>query len=595
MIGLPFWFIEVIGLLIFIKSKGHLLIPKVLNHLSSLVKTHSLLSFFILLIALIHSSVLIRSGWFTADGIQFIELSFHDSTQHLSIIKRLYSHLPISHPGFVGPELTSYHFMIDLLIASVSRFSFVNLYQLYYRIYPLFVSILFSSTFLVFVHDKFKNKIISALSLVLVILGGNASYFLQFFRGPEFSWGSNTFMINPIIDLLQNPASIFVFSQLFTVLLLVKLTEKNQLSKNQNISWLLGLSITAGTMITFKAWGGLLILGGLLTAGVYTLIKQRDPKILLAFIATLIISLAVFLPTYRSESAANLVFTPGWTLWRINNDSDRWNNIPDIFLQEHYLATSNYPRLFIIYSRWVGLYVFGNYWIRIVGLLAIFYQAARKIFRLETSEVIIFSITGASLVLPLLFNQGRMAYDIEQFSPYAIVFASIYTIHLIQSSLQKVTSKPWLMYTSLFLVVAISWPSNLTSLKARIFSKTKTITTAETEAFDFISTQTSPDAVFILYPSHRNIATLEFAAMTTRDTYFSGKTLSVITGENYEQRMKDQDEFFKTNDVGKQRQLITDHKISHLFLFAEDLGQVKNPERLGTEIFKNQAASVYAL
>ncbi len=544
--------------------------------------------------ALVQSAVLLRSGLATPQGILFTNLSYHDSMQHISFIKRLYHQTNLIHPGFSGANLTNYHYLIDIVISSLSRFSFVDLYHTYYRFYPLAISFIFSLSIFVYTRQLTKKSWPANLAVFLTIFSGNASYFAQFLRGDHFSWGSNTFLINPIVDILQNPASIFVLAQLLMVIYLFNLYTSHKKSPTLT---LVSIAIIAGTMIGFKAWGGLLITFGLSLASLWHLVKNKDFKPILALIASLIISLFIFLPHYQKSTSASPVWAPGWSLRRMLNDQDRYNDIPQIFQEEHYIYTQNYKRLILLYAQWVAIYFFGNYWIRTIGFFAIIYILKNHI-KITPTQVLIVSITLASLFLPLIFNQGRMAYDIEQFSPYAIVLASIFTAHTLaqfQSFTKRRYDLPQLSLPIVLILSLLSVPSNYTSIKARLVGESTLVSNLELEALAKVTSTTSPTDTILLFPSHRNIATLEFAALTNRNTFYSGRTLSVITGEPFEDRKKQLDQFFNNNDPSFRQRLIRDNHITHLFLFSEDQQYITQLPESAKHVFSNSAASFYQL
>ena len=583
--SLPFFASELILLgFILINKKKLKLFSK--SNFNKLPKTFLIIA---ILTALIHSAVLFTSYLPSSAGILFTNLSFHDSTQHLTIIKRLYELSSPLHPGFSGASLVNYHYLIDQIVSSFTRFSFISLEHTYYRTYPLLISLIFSLSIYTFTRSYSKQKHLPIFTLLFTLFAGNASYFYQFIRGSEFSWGSNTFIINPLIDLLQNPASIFVLAQLLTVTTIIKTYDRK--STNLQPGKIIALGIISGTMIGFKAWGGLLIFTGLATASIWQILKHKSFSILIATILFAAISSWIFLPHYDPSTSASPVWAPGWTLDHLINDQDRWNQLEDIFLMEHYQSKQNLPRLIQLYSKWTFLYIFGNYWLRLIGLIVISTWLI-KLTKLTSSQVLIITVSFFSLIIPLFFNQGRMAYDIEQFSPYALLFASIFTILTVSKIFNKLKLSPFIPL-SLMSIILLSAPSNLTSLKARIFNDKKLITTQELEAFNQAQMLSEANAVFILSPSHRNISTLEFAALTNRNTYYSGRTLSIITGEDYQTRQDELSNTFSHPNSSTIQKYFSDNHITHAFLYQEDLQNYPDLHLENWLIFQNQAASIY--
>jgi len=586
--GLPFWFGELILLLLSIgmirKNGVRLRLKKI-----KLTKQQALFVILAIGTALIHSAVLFRSGIQTPQGISFVELSFHDSMQHISFIERLYNSGHVTHPGFGGAELKNYHYLIDSSLASLTRFSFVSLYDTYYRIYPIFISLVFSLSIFVFTRRLTRSEIASNLAVVFTIFAANASFYAQYIRGTEFTWGANTFLINPIVDILQNPASIFVLAQMLIVLLLVKTY------KQTNYWHVIVIGLVAGSMIGFKAWGGLLIHGMLGVGALWQLLKYRDPKLFVALMLSGIISAGLFLPGYQPETSASPVWAPGWSLHRMLNDADRWNNIPDLWQEETFIFQQNWLQLSKLYFKWVLVYFLGNYWVRAIGFFAIL-GLSLKTIRLKTFEICVLSISIASFVLPLLFNQGRMAYDIEQFAPYALVLASIATVILVKNTSDLIDKKfsiklPWVPIV--IFTIFLSAPSNYTSIKARTTGDTRLVTNDELTLFNYIKQSTPTDSVFIVFPSHRNVATLEFAALSARDTFYSGRTLSVITGHDFDTRYEQELSFFQNMNTAERQTFIETYKIDYIFMYKEDLEYVKDKNFDYKPIYENSAGAVF--
>lgn len=605
-VNLPFWVGEILlflGLyLLILQSRFklrqkwlQLFYKKLINSINTLRVWQWIFIVITVVTTLVHSAVLFRSGIITPTGVKFVELSFHDSMQHLSFITRLYDSSHVRHPGFAGADLKNYHYLIDSTLASLTRFPFVSLFDTYYRVYPMFISFVFILSVFVFTRHISKNKYIAILSVIFTVFGANASFYLQFIRGDEFIWSANTFLINPIVDILQNPASIFVLAQMLIVLLLVKITEEQNFKVNLRF-WLI-IGLIAGTMISFKAWGGLLINGTLLVGAIWQLVRFKSPNLFIALSLSLGLTAFLLLPGFDGQTSASPVWSPGWSLRRLMNDADRWNNIPDLYVEETFIFQKDYPRLLKLYTKWVGIYLVGNYWVRVLGFMLIL-SLLLKGTRIKTFELMILVLTLTSFTLPLLFNQGRMAYDIEQFAPYALVLSSIMTCVGIYLLIKKFPNKKpanLITYSVFLVLIIISAPSNATSIWARTTGETRLVTTQEQSLFSYVKEKTPSDAIFMLYPSHRNIATLEFAALTGRDTYYSGRTLSVITGENFDDRKETNIEFFNKMNRAQQQELIDQYNINYMFLFADDLEQLKDRNLPGELVFENGAGAIWEL
>lgn len=581
---LPFATTELL-ILCFLFANRHLLknlVPK-----PSLNTPLAIALLFVLTTSLLHAAVLIRSGIDTDQGIVFTNLAFHDSTQHLTIIDRLYTQTQIVHPGFSGAKLINYHYLIDVSLAAITRFPLVSLFNVYYRIYPLTISLIFLFCLYTLTRTITKSRLAGLSASLFTVFAGNAAYAVAPFRDAAFKPAANNFMINPILDLLQNPASIFVLAQFVVVLLLIKLTP-NKINKH----FLITVSFIAGTMIGFKAWGGIIIATGLFFAACSDLITNKRPQLLITWIISMAIAAFLFLPGYDPHTSASPIWAPGWTLERMINDADRWNYLQDLFLLQHYQHANNLPRLILVYTKLTLIYTLGNLWLRTIGFfgLLIFLLRSKKItpfkLALVTSTIISFSF-------PLLFNQGRMAYDIEQFAPYSLVTLSVFTVISIHYLLKQHNST--IQVVTFAFLIFLAFPSNIHSLWPRMTGETTTISHDQFATYDQVRNHTTIDDTILLSPSHRNRATLRFAAFTGRNTFFSGRTLGLISGYPVEERYMEIRNFFESKNPSEQAKFVRENHLTHLYLYDEDRRDFTPDPSYSRLIFETGSGLLYQL
>lgn len=582
LLQIPFWIAYIPFLLLSAFSirklrKEKLSIPKLSN---------SKKVFFALILAgvLIQGVVLMKSAVRTREGIRFLEISAHDSLQHIYLINELKENFPPRHPGFSPILVNNYHFLFDNTIASLAKYLPLSTIELYYRIIPAFTSVLLSLGVFVFTRRLTKSEWSANIAVFLVLFGGNAAWFVKFFRGPEFQVNANSFMLDPIIDLMQNPIAILVFPLLLAGILCMQ-----RIEKKPSLRWMIISATVFGTMIGFKSWGGILVLAALPVAALWMSISKKRHEFWLLWIIALAISLVIFLPIYETKTAANPVFAPGWLLKRMVEDADRFNKIEYFFLEQHYRETKNVLGLVKINLEQIGIYILGNLWLRIIGFVYLAYLLKKK-----TATAIFMSVVVmGSLFLPLLFNQGRKAYDIIQFGPYALLLLSIFTAATIQLT-RKIFHKK--LYTSLIIFfLLLSVFSNSKSLTARFTSNTFLISNEELEGYRFLQEKTSLESTLIVYPTDRNDAILLAAALSHRPTYFSGKSFAIITGEQIEIRNKEWRGFFEKIDPQRRRNLVWEGSIDYLLLTREE-DEAFIPEGLNLKrVFANDKVIIYKI
>src|SRR3972149_1159749 len=74
-------------------------------------------------------------------GISFPTQPFHDAAFHLSFIGEFKNHFPPQSPLFAGAPLKNYHYLTDFLIAGISSVLPFSLFNLYFRLLPIFISL----------------------------------------------------------------------------------------------------------------------------------------------------------------------------------------------------------------------------------------------------------------------------------------------------------------------------------------------------------------------------------------------------------------------------------------------------------------------
>lgn len=553
LLGLPFW-ISYIPFLYLSAQKLRTWKWK-MPSLPKISRASKILIVLILAGVFIQGVVLMKSAIRTSEGLRFLEISAHDSLQHVYLINELKENFPPRHPGFSQVVIKNYHFLFDLTIASLAKYLPLSTFELYFRVLPAFISVLFSLSLFVMARRLTHSEWIANVAVFLGLFSGNAAWFFKLFRGPEFEVSANNFMLDPIIDLMQNPMAVLVFP-----LMLAGIIGLQNLEKKASVRWTMFTATTFGVMIGFKTWGGSLMLAALPLAALWMSLRKKRHDLWKVWLIALGISTIIFLPVYDAQTAANPVYSPGWLLKRMVEDPDRYNKVNYYFLEQHYLETKNILGLIRVNLTEVVIFLFGNLWVRIIGLIYLVHLLKKR----TATAVFMGSVVALSLSLPLLFNQGRMAYDIIQYGPYSLVLMSIFTAAAIPI-ISKFFPKA-LMGAFVILLLILSVPSNKKSLVVRYTSDTFLVSNEELEGYRFLREETDPKSIVMVYPSEVNDSILKVAALSQRPTYFSGKSFARITGNEYDERGKEWRSFFKDIDPDRRGKVIRNNSIDYLFL-----------------------------
>lgn len=583
MSGLPFW----VGMLPIGVTAGLQVTKLISGRLRQRIrptKAQSAFVFLALIGMVVQGLVLFRSGVRTQEGLRFTELSFHDSIWHIYLIDELKEHFPPRHAGFAPALVKNYHFLLDLTIASIGKYLPISSFELYYRVVPAFVSMLFSLGLFVMTRRLCRSEWLANIAVALTLFAGNASWFTALFRGPEFTPSANTFMLDPILDLLQNPHAVIVFAMMLAGIMGLRL-----LDERPNLRWTLYSVIVLGPIIGLKAWGGMLVLLSLPLAAAWKSLTRQRHDLWIVWILAAALSLAIFIPLYDHKTAAGIVFIPGWLLKRMVEDPDRYNMPSLYFLEQQYRETGNIIGLVLLNLKEFFIYLFGNLWIRVLGFVYVLKLAGRR----APTDIFMIAVVVFSLSLPVLFNQGRMSYDIIQFGPYGIVLFSIFTACSLQQFTRKLSKTLAVSMTLLLLILSV--PSNLKSIRDRAGGSHFVVSNQVLEAFAYVQQNTTHDSILLVYPSHRNLSSAMVAALTKRITFFSADTFSRITGEDYEGREKQLKDFFFNVDPQQRQRMIQESGIDFIFLLAEDNDRF-NPQGLNLrKVFSNEETAIYEI
>src|SRR3989344_852418 len=257
-----------------------------LHNLLIYARRYTLLFVLILLIAILQATVHLRSGLFRDGNLEFTgdTQGVHDPMHHLALIAEIRSHFPFQNPSVAGEPLANYHFFADLLIASIlETFPAINTLDLYFRIFPIFISIFFSLSIYSLASSLTKKEWVKILAVVLVTLGNNAAYLLPLIRN-DTSWSLGTFMINQPFDQIFNPQTYIGYS-FFLIGAKFLIDDKAR----EGIKKLILGGILLASAFLFKVYAAAIGLGALAILTAWHMFAKRKFYFLLPFLVSILI------------------------------------------------------------------------------------------------------------------------------------------------------------------------------------------------------------------------------------------------------------------------------------------------------------------
>lgn len=525
-----------------------------------------------------------KNGLLFNYGLGFWGPNGHDAIWHLALISSLQKNVPPLNPIFAGTDLSNYHYFFDLLVAKSGNVLGIDPIELLFRLFPLLISILCGLlTYRAALRISDNNRA-SLLSVFFLYVGGSFGWILTYLR--DGGWGGETmFWAQQSISTLLNPP--FAIS---IVLFLAGLLIFYEISKNRygKLSSLIALVLLWGTLIEFKAYAGILVLGALGLFTLQRLVLRRDFNSLLVFIPIVVLSLVVFLPNnFGSQSL--IEFQPFWLIESMVNSPDRlgWQRLT--------LALESGVWYKLVYGYGLGVLIFllGNLGTRIISL-----GALKQIFK----NSFLFYLIVLSFILPLLFVQKGTAWNIIQFFYYGMLVLNIYAGIGLYNLVKK--SPKVIGFVITLLIIILTAPTTLGTFQHYLPDRPPAkISTKELEALKFLKDQ--PEGNILTLPYDDKLKSrfetplpLEVYSPSAYASAFSAKpsfmedTVNLeILGIDYKGRLNTIRDFMKIRNQSKQ--ILKDNNISYvyvpkLFNFQVDEGQMG----LKT-IYENDEVKVY--
>lgn len=531
--------------------------------------------------SIIWSLTTIKNGLLFNYGFGFWGPNGHDAIWHLSLINELQSNIPPQNPIFRGMVLNNYHYFYDLLIAKSALIFNINILDLTFRFFPITFALL-AGILIYKLTFKISNSFSASVwATFFFYFGGSFGWLISYFRNGDFG-GETMFWAQQSISTLLNPP--------FAISLVLLLAGLNiYYSHYQKKNWLsyIGMVLLFGTLIEFKAYAGILILGSLFFVSIEKVFKKDFSGVGLFFGAA-IISALVFLPN-NLGSESLIEFLPLWLVTSMITSQDRlnWYRMT-ITLQ----SGVGYK---LLYANTIGVLVFllGNFGTRLIGLLSI-----REILRERIlSYILIFSI-----ILPLLFIQKGNSWNIVQFLYYGLFIMAIFAgiaVDKVFKKLPKILA--WGVFAAL---VLLTIPTTLNTLTHYLPERPPASLSAdEFTGLNFLKGQ--PDGTVLSYPFDEKLRSnfstplpLSVYTSTAYVSAFSGHssfmedTINLeILGIDYKSRLNIAKEIFKNQSNSKK--LLAENNIKFVYLFKSlklDLDQNK----MGLEtIYENDEVKVF--
>ncbi|MFA6007166.1 MAG: hypothetical protein WC784_00785 [Candidatus Shapirobacteria bacterium] len=487
----------------------------------------------------------IRSGLKYNYGIGFWGPNGHDAVWHLALINHINNPLKIAIPIFSGELLKNYHPLFDILIAFISKITFLNSSLWLFQIFPL----ISTSLFLYFsfkLGQKLTNKFSGGLILMLLnTLNNSLGWIVTFIRSGNFSGESLFWAMQSPSNQLNPP---YMLSILLLLILIYLLT-----LKNPKKLFIFIILIFLPIIKIYSALPAFII---------FSFYVLKNKSYLLTEILAVFFAALLFLQ-YNSASGSLIKFQPFWFVNSMIESSDRFY-LPHVANMRYTLESSGKigPRLIAYYLIATAIFFIGNFAWRLL--------AFKEIFK---NKSLLLSILVCSLI-PLLFIQNGTSWNTIQFLYYALFLANI----PLSIYLSKHHNFAYLIIFINLIPLIGSLPNYLGKIPPTAISN------FEISALNFLKQQ--PSGTVLTYPydaylkkSLNNTPLPIYAYETTsyvaayggHETFLEDEMNLENSGYNWLSRRQESLDFFAQKSQFIDRGFLVNNKIDYIYLTKNNL------------------------
>lgn len=547
------------------------------------------------------------SGLEINGNILFWSSHAHDGSWHIALMNQMEKGWPIQNPAFARERLVNYHFFSDIAPMYLNYFFKLPFLDLYFRFLPFFYAVIFGSLAYFLGKRITKSYWGGFWSLVFADFAGSFGFIVTFLKNRTIG-GESLFWSSQPQSTIGNPPQIsalillMAFICLFSIYLEGK-NEKKSLFGSKNI--FLALLLISGTLITFKVYAGIALLGSLAVLGFWQIIKEKRFEIFILFVLSTLISFVLFFPN-TAKSPSLLVFEPWWYIRTLVVAPDRLDRVEWELRRQTYIAEHNLKRVIQMELTAFLIFFFGNLGMRFLGL-ALLPKYLKNFFSNYLNQLLL-SIILISFLFPMLFIQSGDTAGTSQFFQYYLLILGILAAEAVLLLGQKIRS---LLLKIIFgaLIIILAVPTQI-GLLATFYSRNAfaKIDPSEQQALSFLKNNT-PATSIILTPLFNKYLNLNLpvppiwgwsdsdyvGAFGERSVYLADQEQIANTGYEYQGRKKLEDELFTTDNPRVFEILIKETNANYLYFPLFQKPKVNLNKTFLRLIFSNEEVEIWKI
>lgn len=550
---------------------------------------------FVLCLTMVRSGLCFDAS--CTSGIGFWGPNGHDGIWHVALAESL-KRGSLTMPVFAGQQIKNYHVGFDLLLAGISKITFVPVLNLYFQVMPIILALGIGFAVYYFVLHWQRSNSKAFWATFFTYFGGSFGFLVTFFRNGQVG-GESMFWSQQSVSSLINPPFALSIILLFVGLLLAL-----RLQRKFSLAIFIIAALIFGSLIEIKAYAGLLALFGLLASGLFEIVIHRKWNLIKLFFGSLVISLVIFLPLNKNSNSL-LIFQPFWFLETMMAVSDRfyWPQMASAMV--NYKAGGIWAKAIAAYTVAFIVFVAGNFGTRFIGK---FYYL-KKITRLKEIDfvdIFFLSVILAGIALPTLFLQKGTPWNTIQFLYYSLIFSGVLAGVAFSGILDKFGRKAQIIAISFLFLFTL--PTTLGSLAHYIPKLPAAIIPKdELDALIFLSRE--PDGVVLTYPFDQikadaapkdtprplylYVSTAYVSAFAKKPVFLEDEVNLDITNFDWKGRRSEVESFLASQKIENVRSFLKNNNISYIY-WLKGQRAVLGETQLGIEkIYENGEVDIY--
>lgn len=458
------------------------------------------------------------SGFLTVNGVTYYDVNRIDGLVHLALIKNMMNAFPPLNPSLADVSLRGYHYFYNFLLSRFALFYHFLPRDLEFRLFPMFISLLFGISFYLFSSLFTKSVVAKRFILFFAFFGENAGFVYSYltthslFGDIGFPYGA---------QLVLDPSVVIAISLLLTGLFF--LGDKR---KNMQTAIVTGLFI--GVLSEVKVYAGLIAIAVLLLfAGYSVWIDRKEWKWYAVIILwSGFLTVVTFFP--NNYGAGALVWAP-FLSYNHFISQPLFDNLKWQMLVQLYAVHNNYLHIAEKYVEAIVIF-----WLLILGIRSIIVLFVGKLFKKSfwkvRQNVLVFILFFIALFLGSFFIQTVSVFDILQFFWIGVAIIAIPS-GIAYAFLFKQANVIGKVIVILIIGIFSAIPLGILYYNTFFISISDTYTADQVRLFRSVGAIVPPDGFIIVIPPYdptnfSSVDSLQWyreplvAAFTGRSTYY---------------------------------------------------------------------------